>query len=89
MCKWCEKQEVTKYEVIGTSKRGNYKWGNNKSLRSIPFCSDPDMKIEGNNLIIDYNAYSCDSSFHESIEINYCPFCGRKLDTDAVGIANY
>ena len=38
-----------------------------------------DLKIEGNKLIADYDAYSTDSSFSEEIQINYCPMCGRKL----------
>ena len=37
-----------------------------------------DLK-ENNYLEIDYDAYSCDSSFEEIIYINYCPICGRKL----------
>ena len=39
-----------------------------------------DAHIEKNKIMIDYSAYSCDSDFYdEGIEINYCPFCGKKL----------
>lgn len=36
-------------------------------------------RLEGNLLIIDYDAYSCDSSFTSKVRINYCPMCGEKL----------
>jgi len=42
----------------------------------------PDAKLIGNELRMQYNAYSCDSSFlfeEHSIEINFCPFCGTAL----------
>ena len=35
--------------------------------------------ILGSVLVIEYNAYSCDSSFVESVEIKFCPMCGREL----------
>ena len=38
-----------------------------------------EIKIEGNKLKLDYDAYSCDSSFNEDIEIKFCMNCGRKL----------
>jgi hypothetical protein len=38
-----------------------------------------EMTIVKNILKIGYDAYSCDSSFDEELEINYCPFCGRNL----------
>jgi len=38
-----------------------------------------EVKIEGNKLKLDYDAYSCDSSFREEIEIKFCMNCGRKL----------
>ena len=38
-----------------------------------------EIKIEGNKLKLDYDAYSCDSSFNEEIEIKFCMNCGRKL----------
>lgn len=41
-----------------------------------------EISIEGNQLDIDYNAYSSDSSFHELIKINFCPMCGEKIIND-------
>lgn len=84
MCKWCEKEEITKYEVIGRSRKGKQKWGDKKYFVSNAFMSCPNMRIEDSKLIVDYDAYSCDSSFYEEVKINYCPFCGRKLNTDAI-----
>ena len=50
------------------------------------FCSNKEnisnylkLSIKEKILNIEYNAYSCDSSFNESIKINFCPMCGRKL----------
>lgn len=37
------------------------------------------LKIEGTDLLLDYDAYSCDSSFNLKASIRFCPFCGRKL----------
>ena len=37
------------------------------------------LDIDGDELRIDYNAYSCDSSFNEKVSISYCPMCGVKL----------
>lgn len=36
-------------------------------------------EIEKNLLTLKYDAYSGDSSFSETFEINYCPFCGERL----------
>jgi hypothetical protein len=41
---------------------------------------DFSLTIEGNELIADYDAYSCDSSFNEKVTINFCPMCGKKLE---------
>ncbi|MEB9013980.1 hypothetical protein P4H82_27815 [Bacillus cereus] len=38
-----------------------------------------DIRIEGNKLSLDYQAYSCDSSFEEGVKINFCPMCGKEL----------
>lgn len=35
--------------------------------------------ISGNELSMVYNAYSVDSSFDDTVEINNCMFCGRSL----------
>lgn len=38
-----------------------------------------EVRIVGNKLKLDYDAYSCDSSFNEEIEVKFCMNCGRKL----------
>ena len=47
-----------------------------------------DMKIDGARLIINYDAYSVDSSFLETIEIKYCMNCGKKLSNSQVDSEN-
>ena len=42
-----------------------------------------DMIIKGQRLVLSYDAYSVDSSFGESIKINFCPMCGRDLINEA------
>lgn len=37
------------------------------------------VHIKDDHMYIEYDAYSCDSSFNDSIQIKYCPMCGRKL----------
>ena len=37
------------------------------------------VEIVGKTMEIGYDAYSCDSSFCTSINIEYCPMCGKKL----------
>lgn len=39
-----------------------------------------DAVIKGNILEFNYDAYSCDSSFSEEIEIKFCPMCGVSLN---------
>ncbi len=41
---------------------------------------DFSLYVEDDELVADYNAYSCDSSFNERVKINYCPMCGEKLN---------
>jgi len=38
------------------------------------------ITITDNKLCIDYNAYSCDSSFYQETEIKFCPMCGHELN---------
>lgn len=39
------------------------------------------IEIEGTTLKIDYKAFWDNrDEFHDSIEINYCPMCGKKLN---------
>lgn len=37
------------------------------------------MLLEGDEIRLEYDAYSVDSSFTEWIEIKFCPFCGEEL----------
>ncbi len=37
------------------------------------------FNIKDGALEIDYQAYSCDSSFEETTKINFCPMCGKSL----------
>jgi rRNA maturation endonuclease Nob1 len=46
------------------------------------------ISISSKYLDIYYDAYSCDSSFHEYIEINYCPKCGKKIKKDVQDTEN-
>lgn len=36
--------------------------------------------IDKNNLILDYSDNEYNEYYKESIKINYCPFCGKKLN---------
>jgi hypothetical protein len=38
--------------------------------------------IKGDKLHLEYDAYSCDSSFKEEITLKYCPECGEKLQVE-------
>lgn len=38
-----------------------------------------ECQISGTELTMIYDAYSCDSSFDEVVEITHCMFCGRSL----------
>lgn len=48
-----------------------------EELLHIPELDKP--VIKGNEVNIDYDAYSTDSSFTDTWVINYCPMCGTKL----------
>ena len=67
MCNYCGKKGKTS----GLLKKPDNR---NDSLFENAFCF-----ILGSVLVIEYNAYSCDSSFVESVEIKFCPMCGREL----------
>jgi hypothetical protein len=43
---------------------------------SIGFAID----VERKKIIINYDAYSCDSSFYGEYDAEFCPFSGKKLD---------
>lgn len=57
-------------------------WGritSEKAFENESLASSLDAIIKDGILILDYDAYSCDSSFNEEIKINFCPMCGKKL----------
>jgi hypothetical protein len=38
------------------------------------------IDLERKKLMVNYSAYSCDSSVYEEFNINFCPFSGKKLE---------
>jgi hypothetical protein len=38
------------------------------------------IDVERKKIIINYSAYSCDSSYYEEYDAEFCPFSGKKLD---------
>ena len=69
MCDFCSAKKPKDWDNI--IPRREFK---NESLTE-----DFEAIIEGCYLHFDYDAFSCDSSFSEIIEIFFCPMCGRKL----------
>lgn len=67
MCNYCSKKEKTS----GLLKKPDNR---NDSLFESAFCF-----ILGSTLVIEYDAYSADSSFVEAVCINFCPMCGSEL----------
>lgn len=67
MCDFCEKKEVD----MGFIKKKEHK--NDSLFGSVS------VVIKKDQLVIDYNAYSCDSDLYEEVKINFCPMCGRDL----------
>lgn len=53
------------------------KGADNESLTNLL-----DVIIYGNELILEYDAYSVDSSFYEEIQIRFCPMCGKSLEAE-------
>lgn len=86
MCQYCEKEKIVERAIVGRKKNGQLKWGDVDRFITTPFCSNPEMTIHEGLLSVDYNAYSTDSSFYEDFIINYCPFCGRKLNNDGISL---
>lgn len=78
-CKFCKGELVKEWGCLGRSRKGHLKYGYKESVKPVDFGETCDLTITDKTLHIDYNAYSCDSSFNDEIMINYCPFCGRKL----------
>lgn len=78
-CKYCEGVKVRKYKCIGYSRKGRAKYGYVECIEPFNWGETCNLTIQGNFLCLDYSAYSCDSSFNDTIEIKFCPMCGRKL----------
>ena len=72
MCDFCNKTKPKDW--------GKDIFTKNKEFKNEIFDTVPDMFIKGNKLIIEYDAYSCDSSFCDEIEIKFCPMCGSSLN---------
>ena len=70
MCNFCNKQKP-KYIVDNSP--------NKKVVKNDSIAESFNLIIEGNKLMVEYDAYSTDSSFNEEIQIKYCPMCGRSL----------
>ena len=79
-CKFCKGEKEKIYTQTGYTKKGNTKYGYKEITRYPDFDDTCGLRIIAGILHIDYTAYSLDSSFYDEIKINYCPFCGRKLD---------
>lgn len=69
MCDFCSKIKPKCWNRINEEKE----------FKNDSIATEFDAIITGGKLIFDYDAYSCDSSFYEEIEIKFCPMCGRKL----------
>lgn len=80
MCKYCEGEKVKEWGCIGYSRKGHPKHGYVESTKPVDFGETCTLTIVGNILHVDYDAYSCDSSFNNKITIDFCPMCGKKLE---------
>lgn len=69
MCNFCSKVKPKDFDYF-IDKR---------EFKNDSITDEFNTTIKGNKLIFDYNAYSCDSSFYEEVEIKFCPMCGRSL----------
>lgn len=74
MCDYCSKPKPKNWKPI-TNKWTGFK----EDFKNDSIACHFDAIIDGNKLIVEYDAYSTDSSFREEILIKYCPMCGRKL----------
>lgn len=69
MCDFCSKNKPKNWD----------NWVDKRKFKNDSLANEFDAIITGNKLKFDYDAYSCDSSFCEEIEIKFCPMCGRSL----------
>lgn len=90
MCKFCEE---TNFKIVDGYEKGKKHTERTKSI----FCSkDYELnEVNGIILVIDEDKenrlYFDNSSWEYArgyIKINYCPICGRELDTDDVSTEN-
>lgn len=68
MCKYCDNKD----------KKGKSIPNEELNLEYV------NATINGNQLLIGYDAYSCDSSFSIDTTINFCPMCGRDLNPTVI-----
>jgi hypothetical protein len=69
MCDFCNKKKPKDWD----------NWVDKREFNNDSIANEFDATIKGNKLIVIYDAYSCDSSFYEEIDIKYCPMCGILL----------
>ncbi len=62
-CKFCKSELVKEWGCLGHSRKGRLKYGYKESVKPVDFGETCDLTITGRTLHVDYNAYSCDSSF--------------------------
>jgi hypothetical protein len=79
-CKFCKGELIKEWGCLGRSRKGRLKYGYKERVKPVDFGETCDLTIYGRTLHVDYDAYSCDSSFNDEIAINFCPMCGRKLN---------
>ena len=79
-CKFCQGEAVKEWGCLGRSRKGRLKYGYKEVVEPVDFGETCSLTITGKTLNVDYNEYSCDSSFYDEIAINFCPMCGRKLN---------
>ena len=70
MCDFCNKKKTKDWD----------NWIEKREFKNDSLFNEISAIIKGNKLILDYDAYSTDSSFYEEIEILFCPICGRSLN---------
>lgn len=78
-CKFCKGELVKEWGCLGRSRKGHLKYGYKEIVKPVDFGETCDLTITDKTLHVDYDAYSCDSSFNDEITINFCPMCGKRL----------
>jgi hypothetical protein len=70
MCDFCSKIKPKDWD----------RWVDKRVFKNDSIATQFDAIITGDKLIVNYDAYSCDSSFYEEIKIKFCPMCGCQLN---------